>query len=72
MGDDKKKADKKPSKKKMELNKETIQELSDSDLDNVAGGYNSNGCGTNYSYRGQITCDPGTTNPPHPKGTING
>ena len=64
MGDTPKKA-KKADKKKLELNKETVQELSDEQLGEVAGGieYNSNGCGTAYSYRGQLTCDPGTTNP---------
>lgn len=62
---------KKPAekKKKLELNKETVQELTDEQLGDVAGGvaYNSNGCGPAYSYRGQLTCDPGTLNPVPPK-----
>ena len=36
--DEKKKAKEKKPAKKLELNKETIQELSEGDLDNVAGG----------------------------------
>ena len=43
MGDDKK-SDKKAKKKKLELNKETIKELSEQDLDQVAGGARSGGC----------------------------
>ncbi|HNP70244.1 MAG TPA: class I lanthipeptide [Kouleothrix sp.] len=68
--DDQKKASKgKKGGKKLELNKETVQELNDEQLDDAAGGaqYNSNGCGTRYSYRGQLTCDPGTTNPVPPQ-----
>jgi natural product precursor len=54
---------KKTKKKKLEINKETVQELSDEQLGDVAGGYHADGCGTHYSFRGQRTCDPGPTNP---------
>ncbi len=71
---------------KLEVNKETVQDLTDAEAEKIKGGalsiigvceakpspYNSNGCGANYSFRGQQTCDPGTTNPVNPKGTING
>jgi hypothetical protein len=65
---DEKKPDKKGKKfgKKLELNKETVQELNDEQLGDVAGGlaqpYNSNGCGTGFSYAGQATCDPDPRN----------
>jgi hypothetical protein len=54
--------------KKLELNKETVQELNDEQLGEVAGGivqpYNSNGCGTAFSYAGQETCNPDPKNTP--------
>jgi hypothetical protein len=43
MSDDKKKAEKKRGKKKLAISKETIQELSDEQLDRVAGGV-TGGC----------------------------
>jgi hypothetical protein len=49
---DKKKTEKKPSKKKLGLNKETMQELNDKELGDVAGGLGyqlSNGCGAAFS-----------------------
>jgi hypothetical protein len=62
----------KSSTRKLTLAKSTLRTLHHADLSPVVGGYNSNGCGTAYSWRGQITCDPGTLNPINPKGTING
>ena len=68
MGDEKKPEKKgKKSGKKLELNKETVQELNDEQLGDVAGGlaqYNSDGCGTAYSYAGQDTCNPDGRNIP--------
>ena len=69
MADEKKPDEKdKKDKKKLELNKETVQELTDEQLGDVAGGvlpeYNSDGCGTAFSYQGQPTCDPNTRNIP--------
>ena len=65
MGDEKKKA----SKKKLELKKETIQELSDSDLENVVGGATGT-CATGEGvqrYQGPLG-PTGTAKPldPHP------
>lgn len=58
----------KKDQKKLELNKETVQELNDEQLGEVAGGivqpYNSNGCGTAFSYAGQQTCNPDPKNIP--------
>lgn len=68
---------------KLEVNKETVQDLTDEETQKIKGGalsiigvceakpspYNSNGCGANYSFRGQQTCDPGTLNPV-PPGTL--
>ena len=66
MPDEQKKPAKKPAKK-LELKKETIQELSDSDLDQVAGGdatgataggASCGGCPTFYSCNGQVCTRP--------------
>lgn len=66
---------------KLEVNKETVQDLTAEEAEKVKGGalsiigvceaqpspYNSNGCGKTFSFRGQQTCDPGTLNPVPPK-----
>ena len=74
MGDEKKKADKKPGKKKLELKKETIQELSDSDLENVVGGATGTCLGEGVRrYQGPLG-PTGTAKPvdPHPTSYCNG
>jgi hypothetical protein len=48
----------------LEVNAETVQDLSDAEAQGIQGGYNSNGCGTAFSYQGQQTCDPDTRNIP--------
>jgi hypothetical protein len=55
------------SPRKLTLAKLTLRALDHGDLAPIIGGYNSNGCGTAYSYRGQLTCDPGTLNPVPPR-----
>lgn len=61
---------------RLEVNKETVQDLTDEEADKIKGGntftlfycqtepspYNSNGCGQNFSNRIQQTCDPRATN----------
>lgn len=57
---------------KLEVNKETVQDLTDEEAEKIKGGatfsifavcekkpspYNSNGCGGQYSKAGQETCD---------------
>jgi natural product precursor len=55
MDDQKKAKDKKPAKK-LELNRETVQELSESELDDVAGG----GAGTKKNCRSvNVDCPTG-------------
>ena len=49
---------------KLSLNTQTLRILSSTELVVVAGGYNSNGCGTAYSYAGQLTCNPDFKNQP--------
>ena len=49
---------------KLSLHTETVRILSSNELVVVAGGYNSNGCGTAFSYAGQNTCNPDFKNQP--------
>jgi hypothetical protein len=56
----------KPKTRKLSLATETVRTLRPTELAPVVGGYNSNGCGTAYSYRGQLTCNPDTLNRPIP------
>ena len=60
--DKKKKAEKKPRGKKLELNKEAIQELSEGELDQVAGGVGTQAVNCRVAVE-KVTAKPLDPNP---------